>query len=384
MKTSLQKNRKTIKSLAVGAVLSLASLTSNAQCSADFSYTIGMGGNVSVVSTSLGTTPSTTYQWQFANGTPITGSTSSFAFTYNGYYSVILTITDLVSGCTSTINRQIKITNAALLACTSSYDFVTNDGTHPILNALGEVEFYNFSSGITSTTVFNWNFGDGTISTLDNPTHKYLTDGSYNVTMFLEDSANGCIDTIGTWRNIIIGCVAQANFGLWRDTTLTPTWNAYPAYPVTTQSAVWSWGDGTSTTGLYPTHTYANAGMYNICLTITDSCGATDSMCINQNIYRLANSQVPITINVKHSATPTSVKNLLNTSVASIYPNPNNGSFTITEPTQGTYTIVNELGQVVSAFTGTTANVSNLPSGMYFLIGNNGNHVTRQKIVVTQ
>jgi hypothetical protein len=64
-----------------------------------------------------------------------------------------------------------------------------------------------------------------------------------------------------------------------------------------------------------------------------------------------------------------------------IAPNPNNGTFTITTPNVGVYTLTNELGQVINTFTNSIT-ITNLASGMYIL--NNASKATHQKIVVTQ
>jgi hypothetical protein len=42
---------------------------------------------------------------------------------------------------------------------------------------------------------------------------------------------------------------------------------------------LWSFGDGTSSTDPFPTHTYANGGPYLLCLTINDSLGCSDTYC---------------------------------------------------------------------------------------------------------
>jgi hypothetical protein len=69
-----------------------------------------------------------------------------------------------------------------------------------------------------------------------------------------------------------------------------------------------------------------------------------------------------------------------------ITPNPSNGSFSITTPQLGTYTIVNELGQTVYTYTTTatqsTVNISGLAGGMY-VVKNNAT-ATYQRIVITK
>jgi hypothetical protein len=73
----------------------------------------------------------------------------------------------------------------------------------------------------------------------------------------------------------------------------------------------------------------------------------------------------------------------------SVYPNPNNGVFTIQASVKGTYKIVNELGQVVfavdlNAVNNYSASVDGLSNGVYFITGYNNHQVVNQKIVVTE
>ncbi len=77
--------------------------------------------------------------------------------------------------------------------------------------------------------------------------------------------------------------------------TLTATstphyYDAVPAYSSNVSSARWYWGDGTSTVGLYPSHTYSVAGTYSICVTAYSSCGDSAVSCQNDAVSRLANN----------------------------------------------------------------------------------------------
>ena len=72
-----------------------------------------------------------------------------------------------------------------------------------------------------------------------------------------------------------------------------------------------------------------------------------------------------------------------------VYPNPNNGVFTIQSTSEGVYSLVNELGQTVqiiklNATNTYTVNIENLSNGIYFIIGFNNNQITKQKVVVTK
>jgi len=47
---------------------------------------------------------------------------------------------------------------------------------------------------------------------------------------------------------------------------------------------LWNFGDGTSSSAPYPTHIYANGGPYNLCLTMYDASGCTDTQCDSVSI----------------------------------------------------------------------------------------------------
>src|ERR1035437_305017 len=62
----------------------------------------------------------------------------------------------------------------------------------------------------------------------------------------------------------------------------------------------WSWGDGNFDTIAYPSHTYADSGIYNICLTITDSNGCQSHFCYN-NYHILRSMSQMVQVDVVHS-----------------------------------------------------------------------------------
>jgi len=72
----------------------------------------------------------------------------------------------------------------------------------------------------------------------------------------------------------------------------------------------WDFGDGTSSTDMSPTHLYADTGVFVVTLTVTGPCG-TDV--ITQNMY----------------SNTVGIDELLLDNDMEVYPNPNNGEFTI-------------------------------------------------------
>lgn len=162
--------------------------------------------------------------------------------------------------------------------------------------------------------------------------------------------------------------------------TLTPdpsphTWDAYVTYSSSIDSAHWYWGDGSSTTGLYPSHTYSIAGRYNICVTAYSFCGDSVQSCQNDTVYRTTSGSM-VYVNVDSSNAHTTAIKIFNTqnSTIKIYPNPVSTTINVSGLMKnGSVQITDMLGQEVISTSlnnkeGTiTIDVSNLQSGVYFI-----------------
>ena len=73
-------------------------------------------------------------------------------------------------------------------ACNAEFTFQN-------INACGNVQFTNTSTlPTTERPGYSWNFGDGTTSTLQSPSHQFTTCGTYNVCMIVDGT--GCKDTV--------------------------------------------------------------------------------------------------------------------------------------------------------------------------------------------
>src|ERR1700712_5020708 len=99
-----------------------------------------------------------------------------------GTYNVSL-IADFGS-CKDSVSKQVKVIPRAVA------DFTADKTVY--CNAPFNVNFTNHSTGAVS---YKWFFGDSTTSALPNPSHTYLNNGLYNVTL-ITINANGCADTL--------------------------------------------------------------------------------------------------------------------------------------------------------------------------------------------
>ena len=77
------------------------------------------------------------------------------------------------------------------------------------------VNFTNTSTGTSNQTFYNWNFGDGNYSYVQNPgSHTYSDSGTYIVCLYINDSLNNCnssyCDTIHVYGVVICNLTVTA------------------------------------------------------------------------------------------------------------------------------------------------------------------------------
>jgi len=136
-------------------------------------------------------------------------------------------------------------------------------GTAPIT-----VSFTDTSTG--APTGWLWDFGDGSTSTSQNPTHTYNSDGVYLPSLEVTKGAT----TSSTTSLVSIVAPAPYTAASYTGTTTAPfevTGATTLADGSTITNWYWEWGDGMNTDSGIPaaSHTYSNPGVYNILLTIT-------------------------------------------------------------------------------------------------------------------
>jgi len=155
-------------------------------------------------------------------------------------------------------------------------NFTYTPSTPTDLNVIQFTDKSNDSDGTIAS--WNWNFGDGSTSALQNPTHHYADEGTYHVTLTVTDD-DGASNS--TSKDIIVSNVApvsNADGPYTCELGQTITFDGSKSYDNdgTIVSYQWTFGDGAIGTGMNPTHKYSNYGTYTVTLLVTDDDGATD------------------------------------------------------------------------------------------------------------
>lgn len=194
--------------------------------------------------------------------------------------------------------------------------------------------------------------------------------------LFVADmDQNGGLDiVVSNWTSnnvtAIMSCVPTSTcnvsvaYTLYQD-TIPGVWNIIPQYSAQVDSAVWDWGDGTKTSGLYPSHIYMTPNFYNKCVTVYNNCGDSTTTCHNDSVYRLAGNQIYVNVLPANTAIRTISNNQIK-----IYPNPAINELSIEGDIQGQADLIDLEGTcVLSKKINRTevVDISQLNEGMYTL-----------------
>lgn len=200
-------------------------------------------------------TSGSTYFWDFGDGNTSTLQNPSHTYASGGSRVVCVTVSDTCG--TDSICQTVNVCPLP----TPNYTQSSNNQT---------VTFTDQTTGLPSSWL--WDFGDGNISTQQNPVHTYASTGTYTVCL---TSTNAC-GSDSTCRSIQVTCITPVTAWTNSANELVASFNDISAASPT--SWFWDFGDGNTSTMQNPMHTYNSPGTYQVCLTTTNVCGS-DSSC---------------------------------------------------------------------------------------------------------
>lgn len=188
----------------------------------------------------------------------ISGATITVSPTLTTTYTV--TASD-GSGSSASATVTITVLQVPLVS------FSSNDtaGCAPLCVSFTDMS--TISSG--AITAWNWNFGDGSISTIQNPMNCYNISASYGVSL-TASSSSGCTSTMTNNNYIDVYPSPVANFS----SSPSPP-NTINFTDLSSGATSWNWdfGDGNFSSLQNPMHTYAGPGSYSVTLTVQNSFG---------------------------------------------------------------------------------------------------------------
>jgi len=237
----------------------------------------------------------------------------------------------------------------------------------------GNTVYFNNTSD-SGTYVMSWLFGDNITGMGNNPSHTYSGPGTYNVCLAIMNFNQQFCDSVCQTITISGNQNCTASF--------TYTMSGNTANFTNTSTAgtfvmAWYFGDSQTSFTNNPSHTYANAGTYNVCLII-----------MNQNQQFCDSTCQTIVVQ------PASISEQFNGTAITIAPNPAtdfiNVSFSATAGIT-TFEILDIAGRVVMTEQLTTSgsvvhaiNVQSVPAGAYYVRLSSGSMVGGKRILISK
>tara|TARA_Y100000589_G_scaffold187124_1_gene177193 strand:- start:25651 stop:29199 length:3549 start_codon:yes stop_codon:yes gene_type:complete len=247
----------------------------------------------------------TNWSWDFGDGNTSTQQNPSHLYTNYGTYNVQFTVSTS-SGCSDDTTVSIYIPDVPVASFTAT-SVCEGDSTQ--FTDLSAVNNANIGS-------WYWVFGDATSSTVQNPSHLYSTQGTYQVTLIVtSDDTLGCTDD--TTITVTVNPQPVADFTVNDEC-------AYDSVKFTNNTVVnagtlnfsWNFGDNSSLNNLpSPSHLYGNPGIYQVILDASNgSCSDSDTdtvvvyakpiadflnspVCLGDTSMFTDNSSLPVSIN---------------------------------------------------------------------------------------
>jgi gliding motility-associated-like protein len=216
---------------------------------------------------SLSSAGASQFTWDFGDGSaPRTtaGPTTQHTYRRRGTYAVTLTV-NADSTCPSVFTIPAVAAGSDVFA----------DFTSP--NVLCDSMFAPANTTTGPATDYLWDMGDGTTSTLPNPTHRYAQPGTYTIRLIAEPGTL-CADT--AVRTVRVSETPRADFEILQEAcggllTLTDRSSG----PVATRR--WLLPEGQRPTDAVVTTTFGFSQVARLSLVVTDSLGCADTATVD-------------------------------------------------------------------------------------------------------
>ncbi|MDD1755844.1 MAG: PKD domain-containing protein [Methanomassiliicoccales archaeon] len=221
---------------------------------------------------SLSDRSSLNFTWTFTLGVQRYGQDVAYGYQSNGTKTVSLKVTDR-SGLSSWSNITVQILDKSP---TASF---TYDPASPFEGAT--VQFTDSSSSSPDPIVnWTWNFGDTTpLSYASDPTHVFVTQGTYGVVLQVKDSDGSTDVHLGSVvvkdSAPSVSFTESATSIVEGGSILFTSTSTVVHDPIVNYT--WSFDDGSFAYSTSVSHTFALSGTYHVSLAVRDSDGSLNS-----------------------------------------------------------------------------------------------------------
>ncbi|MFY0600311.1 MAG: PKD domain-containing protein, partial [Cyclobacteriaceae bacterium] len=200
------------------------------------------------------------YEWDFNGEGSSSEREPSFAFTSSGAKTI--SVYSSIPGCESSVTEQtIEIFPSP------QTDFTATSV------CVGDLTCF---TNLSETAQYSWDFGDGFMSTDNNPDHLFLDAGTYTVSLS-STNETGCVNIVS--KQITVSPLPVADFSF--DLVCKDDPSTFQDLSFATQSEIiaWDWQiDGESTSlEQEPVITFQTSGLHTVSLTVLAANGCSET-----------------------------------------------------------------------------------------------------------
>jgi PKD repeat protein len=233
-----------------------------------------LGDSISLTNTSTGN--AVEYEWDFGNGQNSTEFEPMLSYETEGYFDINLTAIN-ERGCESNIIIDSAV---AILHPVANFSaFPTFAFCPPLIVGLTDLSLGN-------VVEWEWDFGDQSSSTLQDPSHIYNVSGSFDVSLIVWNDF-GCPDTLSE-NELVLLAGPSGDFNIYPEAEGCPPFDlTYVSNATGATTYTWDFGDGYLGLGDSVIHTYDQIGTYIPSLILEDDNGCvftyqtTDTISVN-------------------------------------------------------------------------------------------------------
>lgn len=230
--------------------------------------------------------PVSSYTWAFGDGDAANGAVASHIYQFAGTYTATLKVADSAGSSQST-SIAINVTASTSAPTPGSPPAAVISSS----SAVGTAPFTVIFDGLRSTSsspplTYSWEFGDSSTAEGSSVAHTYTLAGTYSPSLTVRDGADRT-DQVSTPVIIISPDPVQTTNQLPKSSfTATPGSGASPLTVAfngsgssdadgSIKSYQWSFGDGTTATGVSTEQTFTDTANYTVTLQVTDDKGGS-------------------------------------------------------------------------------------------------------------
>ncbi len=235
-------------------------------------------------------TGGTFFHWDFGNGDTSSIDSNVFSYTYTHSQAIptfndMRLIVETDRGCMDTLSRQVQVYPDVM----ANYGLTDTSGCSPLQ--------VSFTDSSVNAQIFNWDFDDGTTTTVQSPTHTFVNTGTTNLVRQVEltsSSIYGCVDSMTQIVTVYPLPIA--------DYTISDTVSCQPLVQnianLSTGASNYYWFMGNGDTSLTPnanfsytyTHTNPVPETYNFRLIAETNLGCRDTLDESVRVFPIINA----------------------------------------------------------------------------------------------